>query len=220
MSKPWRPASSQWRAIGTSWSTGVNAVDTQNFIVPILTDGGPARRTRWRYIAEMADDAVSAHSAVENFLVTDRVALVTGAGKGIGAGIALLLAEAGADVALVARTKSDLDEVAEGVRSFGRRALVFPADLNDLTQLPCCSMPSSVSSAAWTSSSTTRAVHRRSRSWTRVENLEGSFHFNVSVTFELSRLAVPMLLQRDGASIVNISSVAGHRAWRGGWFTA
>src|SRR4030095_10535558 len=84
----------------------------------------------------MADDAVSTASVLKRFLLTDRVALVTGAGKGIGAGIALMLAEAGADVALVARTQSDLDGVAAGVRAFGRRALVFPADLNDLTQLP------------------------------------------------------------------------------------
>jgi 7-alpha-hydroxysteroid dehydrogenase len=165
----------------------------------------------------MADDAVSAHSALKRFLLTDRVALVTGAGKGIGAGIALLLAEAGADVALVARTKSDLDEVADRVRSFGRRALVFPADLNDLKQLPVLfdaverelgGLDILINNAGGSPSFPFLE--------TRVENLEGSFHFNVSVTFELSRLAVPMLLKREGSSIINISSVAGHRAWRGG----
>ncbi len=51
---------------------------------------------------------------------------------------------------------------------------------------------------------------------TTIENLESSFHFNVSATFELSRLAVPHLLRRGGGSIVNISSVAGSRTTRGG----
>ena len=165
----------------------------------------------------MTDAALPSASVLKRFLLTDRVALVTGAGKGIGAGIALILAEAGADVALVARTKSDLDEVAEGVRAFGRRALVFPADLNDLTRLPVLldavqnefgGLDILVNNAGGSASFPFLE--------TRVENLEGSFHFNVSVTFELSRLAVPMLLQREGASIVNISSVAGSRAWRGG----
>jgi 7-alpha-hydroxysteroid dehydrogenase len=165
----------------------------------------------------MTDRATDDSRILQRFLLTDRVALVTGAGKGIGAGIARMLAEAGADVAIVARTKSDLDSVAEDVRALGRRVLVYPADLNDLTQLP----------------RVLEAVERElggldilinnaggSASYpfldTRVEHLEGSFHFNVSVTFELSRLAVPLLLQREGASIVNISSVAGSRAWRGG----
>jgi 7-alpha-hydroxysteroid dehydrogenase len=50
---------------------------------------------------------------------------------------------------------------------------------------------------------------------TTVEQLERSFHFNVSATFELSRLAVPHLLERGGGAILNISSVAGHKAVRG-----
>jgi 7-alpha-hydroxysteroid dehydrogenase len=165
----------------------------------------------------MVDDSLSSPSALRNFLLTDRVALVTGAGKGIGAGIALLLAEAGADVTLVARTQSDLEEVAEGVRRFGRRALVFPADVNDLTRLPVL-VDAVKSELGGLDILVNNAGGSPSFPFleTRVENLEGSFHFNVSVTFELSRLAVPLLLERDGASIVNISSVAGSRAWRGG----
>jgi 7-alpha-hydroxysteroid dehydrogenase len=49
---------------------------------------------------------------------------------------------------------------------------------------------------------------------TRVEHLEAAFRFNVSVPFELSRLAVPHLLEQEGSSIVNISSVAGRNAVR------
>jgi 7-alpha-hydroxysteroid dehydrogenase len=50
---------------------------------------------------------------------------------------------------------------------------------------------------------------------TRVADLERSFHFNVSVPFELSRLAVPSMLERGSGALVNIGSVAGHHANRG-----
>src|SRR5918996_4106935 len=74
-------------------------------------------------------------SLFDRFRMDGKVAIVTGAGKGIGAAIALAFAEAGADVALLARTVTDLEGVAEGVRSHGRRALVMPTDVIELAQL-------------------------------------------------------------------------------------
>lgn len=65
------------------------------------------------------------------FTLTDRVALVTGASRGIGRGIARALAEAGADVALVSRTPgANQDEAAAEVRATGRRAIVITADVS------------------------------------------------------------------------------------------
>lgn len=61
----------------------------------------------------------------------DRVALVTGAGSGIGATAAIALAQAGADVALASRTPDEIDEVAATIRRLGRRALSVPADIAD-----------------------------------------------------------------------------------------
>ena len=61
----------------------------------------------------------------------DKVAIVTGAGQGIGRGIAAGLAEAGAHVALAARTRPDLEEVAQEIRELGRNALVVPTDVMD-----------------------------------------------------------------------------------------
>ena len=63
------------------------------------------------------------------FSLEGQVGVVTGAGKGIGRGIAVSLAEAGADVALAARSEADLDVVAEEIRELGRRALVVPTDV-------------------------------------------------------------------------------------------
>lgn len=60
-----------------------------------------------------------------------KVALITGAGSGLGAAAALRLAENGADVALVSRSKDELDAVAEKVRARGRQALVVPAAVQE-----------------------------------------------------------------------------------------
>jgi len=60
----------------------------------------------------------------------DRVALVTGAGRGIGRAIALTLAGAGADLVLTARTQSQIEETAAQVRLLDRRAVVVPADVS------------------------------------------------------------------------------------------
>ncbi len=64
-----------------------------------------------------------------------KVAVVTGAGRGLGRAMALALAEAGADLALAARTATDLAQTARLVESRGRRALAIPTDVVDETQV-------------------------------------------------------------------------------------
>jgi len=66
---------------------------------------------------------------LDAFKLDGRVALVTGASRGLGAAMAAALAEAGADVVLTARTKDDLEDVAGGIRQLGRKALAVPADV-------------------------------------------------------------------------------------------
>lgn len=64
-----------------------------------------------------------------SFRLDNKHAIVTGAGRGIGKALAIGLAEAGADVALLSRTEGDLRETAEMIRSLGKRVLVIPTDV-------------------------------------------------------------------------------------------
>jgi 2-dehydro-3-deoxy-D-gluconate 5-dehydrogenase len=67
---------------------------------------------------------------LDKFSLKGNVAIVTGASRGLGQGMALALAEAGADIALVARTRSSLEETAASVEKAGSRGFVVQADLS------------------------------------------------------------------------------------------
>ncbi len=74
-------------------------------------------------------------SITDNLTLTGKRAVVTGAGKGIGRSIALALAAAGADVAVTARTASDLDQLTHEIQAMGRRALAVTCDVTDVDQV-------------------------------------------------------------------------------------
>jgi NAD(P)-dependent dehydrogenase (short-subunit alcohol dehydrogenase family) len=65
----------------------------------------------------------------KTFSLKDKVAIVTGAGRGIGRGIALALAEAGSNIAAVARTETEIEEVAREARQMGRGGIAYPTDV-------------------------------------------------------------------------------------------
>ena len=150
------------------------------------------------------------------FSVQDKVAVVTGAGRGIGAATAVALAEAGADVVISARHSSQLRAVADEVEEVGRRALVVKADLNDLDAV------AGLADAAREEFGRLDIVVNNVGGTipnalmdTDAAYLEEAFHFNVSTAHALTRAAVPLLLEAGGGSIVNITSVVGRLAARG-----
>ncbi|MQA63274.1 MAG: SDR family oxidoreductase [Actinophytocola sp.] len=153
---------------------------------------------------------------LDRFQVKDSVAVVTGAGRGIGAATAIALAEAGADVVISARTESDLNEVAHHIESAGRRAIVVPADLSDLTAV------------AGLATAATEAFGRldivinnvggtypRPLLETSASFLEDAFHFNVASAHTLTRAAISAMLEAGGGSVVNITSIMGRVSGRG-----
>jgi 7-alpha-hydroxysteroid dehydrogenase len=151
------------------------------------------------------------------FRLDGKYALVTGAGKGIGRGIALTFAKAGADVALVARTKDDLDAVAAEIGALGRSAVAIPADVTNIDVL------GDVVARAVDAFGGLDIVVNNAGGVEQlgtymdmtVAILENAFRFNVSAPFELGRHAVPHMLARGGGAIVNIGSMSGQQNERG-----
>jgi 7-alpha-hydroxysteroid dehydrogenase len=147
---------------------------------------------------------------LDRFRLDDRVALVTGAGRGIGEGCALAFAEAGADVVVTARTPEQIEAVADRVRGMGRRALAVPCDVNEGEQL------SNVVEAALEEFDRVDVLVNNAGGFpprpalqTSEKAFEAALHFNVTSAFLLSTLLIPHMQERGGGAIVNISSAAG-----------
>ena len=155
-------------------------------------------------------------SVLERFRVDGKVAIVTGGGRGIGAACALALAEAGADVVLSARSEDQLRQVADAVEGFGQRAVVVPADANDVDALAAL-VTSAVEELGGVDIVVNNAGGTAPRPFldTSPGYFERAFHFNVTTAFALTKAAVPAMLERGGGAVVNISSAMGRMADRG-----
>jgi 7-alpha-hydroxysteroid dehydrogenase len=153
---------------------------------------------------------------IDRFRLDGKVALVTGAGRGLGAAIALAFAEQGANVVVAARTAEQLDKVAGVARGHGVQALTVPGDVNDEAFLE-----SLVTAAVDQLGGVDILVNNAGGSFpnafleTSVRSFEKAFHFNVSTAFRLTQLATPHLLKSGEGSVINISSAMGRLVDRG-----
>ena len=159
---------------------------------------------------------MSRMTLLDRFRLDGKVAVVTGASRGIGAACATAMAEVGADVVIAARSKETLEQVVDQIESHGRRAVAVACDLDDLSN-----MERLIDAAVSELGGVDVVVNNVGGSMpqpfldTTTKAMEDAFHFNVSTAFELTRLAVPALLERGGGSIINITSVMGHLSDRG-----
>lgn len=144
------------------------------------------------------------------FSLTDRKALVTGASRGIGRAIALALAEAGADVALIATNAGLLEELAAEIRALGRRALVLPTDITSGDAVDA-SVKAAVSELGGLDIVVNNAGITADNLLMRTKeaDLQRVLDVNLVGAFRVSKAASRPLLKSKHGRMINISSVVG-----------
>lgn len=140
-----------------------------------------------------------------------KVALVTGASRGIGRAIALEMAQSGADLAIASRKLPDLEKVAAEIKATGRKALPVAAhvgrmediqNLVDTVVKEFGRIDILVNNAA-TNPTMDAAINVSDRAWDSIMNL------NLKGLFFLSQAVAKIMKEKGGGAIINISSMAG-----------
>ena len=145
------------------------------------------------------------------------VAVVTGAGRGIGRGIATAYARAGATVVLAARTVPELHEVATEIESQGGHALVVPTDVTDPERVAAL-----FARVADELGGTDLLVANAGGTFgggpveaSDLDQWRATFTLNVDGVYLCARAAIPQLRARGGGKIIVVGSGAGRRAGPG-----
>lgn len=142
--------------------------------------------------------------------LSGKIALVTGAGKGIGKAIALALAAEGTNVGLVARTEADIRAVAEEIKALGVKAAFATADVSSRSEVE------SAVEAITNSLGDIDILVNNAGTGTfgkflelEPEVWEAQIRINVFGVYYATRAVLPAMIERQGGDIVNISSTAG-----------
>ncbi|MBT2695102.1 glucose 1-dehydrogenase [Bacillus sp. ISL-55] len=153
-----------------------------------------------------------------SFELKGKTAVVTGAGRGIGRAIAIGLAEAGADVALLARTEEDLKETSSVIEKLGSKTLVLPTDVTNRDQVHKSisavrtewgKIDILVNNAGMNIRS--KALEATDEEWQTIMDT------NLKSAFMMSQEAGKIMKEQEtGGKIINIASVAGQVALRTG----
>ncbi|WP_051714245.1 SDR family NAD(P)-dependent oxidoreductase [Nocardia rhamnosiphila] len=140
-----------------------------------------------------------------------RTVLITGASSGIGRAAAVRIGAAGARVALVARRKEELEEVAAEIRAAGGTAGVHPCDLNDFAALDAAvaTVLAEYGGVDILINNAGRSIRRRlDESYDRFHDFERTMRLNYFAALRLMLAVLPGMRERRAGHIVNILSVA------------
>ncbi len=144
--------------------------------------------------------------------ISGKNALVTGAGKGIGRAMALALAKEGVNVALMARTESTLESLAEEIKGLGVNVSVVAADVANIEQVNAA-----VEKAIKDLGSLDILINNAGTSKfgnfldLTPEEWEHIIQVNLMGVYYVTRAALPGMIERKSGDIINISSTAGQR---------
>ncbi|WP_191556828.1 SDR family NAD(P)-dependent oxidoreductase [Metabacillus idriensis] len=153
-----------------------------------------------------------------SFNLENKLAVITGAGRGIGRALAIGYAEAGADVVLLSRTEADLLEAADKVKALGRKAYPIVTDITDKASMNQAFEQIKDNNLSVDILINNAGMNIRSKAfYVTEEEWETIMNTNLKSAFFMSQLAGEMMKQQgSGGRIINISSVAGQTALRTG----
>lgn len=151
---------------------------------------------------------------MDNQTLIGKVALVTGAGSGLGAATARIFAEAGCSVALLDLAQSKLDRVCSDLEGQGHKVIAIPTDVSDEQAVARAVQTTSQKlgrlDVAINCAATDRVVSVNDMSVQQWDRIIG---VNLRGPFLVAKSAFPIMERQGGGHIVNVSSTAGVRAW-------